>query len=223
MFTGLVGATILTISLFTFPTPPQATSSAEIELYPDLIQEEVHRVKAGDSLESLAEKYYGDEKYWKILWVDNSKIDDPSYIEVGWILKLRQEVTEKDLESIKLPERMPKIQAAIFTFEPSPTSQIEKQPTQTIFQTSGTLSEAQITFLGICESGMRPATNTGNGYYGAFQFSIGTWNRMGTGYERADMAPLDVQKDAVQRLLSRSSIYTQFPACARKMRNAGLL
>ena len=85
------------------------------------------------------------------------------------------------------------------------------------------LNDAQIQFLGNCESGMRPETNTGNGYYGAFQFSYGTWQSMGTGYERADLAPLEVQKDAVQRLLSRSSIFTQFPGCARKMRSLGLI
>jgi hypothetical protein len=46
---------------------------------------------------------------------------------------------------------------------------------------------------------------------------------MGTGYARADLAPLDVQIDAVQRLLSRSSIYNQFPACARQMQARGLI
>lgn len=70
---------------------------------------------------------------------------------------------------------------------------------------------------------MRPTTNTGNGFYGAFQFMQGTWNSMSTGYERADLAPLEVQIDAIQRLVARSSIFTQFPACSRKMRAAGIL
>lgn len=88
---------------------------------------------------------------------------------------------------------------------------------------NGPLSAAQIQFLGNCESGMTANRNSGNGYYGAFQFSIPTWNSMGTGYARADMAPLDVQIDAVQRLLSRSSIFSQFPGCARQMQSGGLL
>lgn len=87
---------------------------------------------------------------------------------------------------------------------------------------SGPLSDTQIQFLGNCESGMTATRNSGNGYYGAFQFSIPTWNSMGTVYARADLAPLDVQRDAVQRLLQRSSIWTQFPGCARKMQAAGL-
>lgn len=85
------------------------------------------------------------------------------------------------------------------------------------------ISDEQLEYLGHCESGMTAARNSGNGYYGAFQFSYGTWKSMNTGYERADMAPLDVQKDAVQRLLKRSSIYTQFPGCSRKMHAAGLI
>lgn len=85
------------------------------------------------------------------------------------------------------------------------------------------LSDAQIQFLGNCESGMRPDANTGNGYYGAFQFSYSTWQAMGMGYERADLAPLEVQIVAVQKLLSRSSIWTQFPGCAYKMQSLGLI
>lgn len=87
----------------------------------------------------------------------------------------------------------------------------------------GPLSAEQIQFLGSCEAGMNPTRNSGNGYYGAFQFSIGTWNAMGTGYARADQAPLDVQIQAVQKLLSGSSIFGQFPGCANKMVALGLL
>ncbi len=87
----------------------------------------------------------------------------------------------------------------------------------------GPLSDAAIQFLGNCESGMTANRNSGNGFYGAFQFSIGTWNSMATGYARADLAPLGVQIQAVQQLLSRSSIYSQFPGCARKMQAAGII
>lgn len=87
----------------------------------------------------------------------------------------------------------------------------------------GPLSAEQLNFLGNCESGMNPTTNTGNGFYGAYQFTIQTWNNMGTGYDRADHAPLDVQSQAVQKLLSGSSIWSQFPGCAQKMRDAGMI
>lgn len=102
----------------------------------------------------------------------------------------------------------------------------EVEPAQPVSPPSGlpkVLNDAQIQFLGNCESGMTPNKNTGNGFYGAFQFTISTWNNMQTGYERADFAPLDVQIAAVQKLLSQASIFTQFPDCARKMQAAGLL
>lgn len=74
-----------------------------------------------------------------------------------------------------------------------------------------------ITALGQCESGNTANRNSGNGYYGAFQFSIATWNSMGTGYARADLAPYEVQVAAVKKLLSRSSVRSQFPGCSAKL------
>lgn len=94
---------------------------------------------------------------------------------------------------------------------------------QALPSTISSISEEALTYLGNCEAGMNPARNSGNGYYGAFQFSYGTWKSQNTGYERADLAPLDVQKTAVRQLLQRSSIYNQFPGCARKMHANGLI
>lgn len=70
--------------------------------------------------------------------------------------------------------------------------------------------------LAQCESGGDPTKNTGNGYYGMYQFSSGTWNSMGTGYARADLAPASVQTAAAQKLQARSG-WGQWPACARKL------
>lgn len=104
----------------------------------------------------------------------------------------------------------------------SPTPIATQVPT-TISNTTSSISDAAITYLGNCEAGMDPAKNTGNGYYGAFQFSYGTWQSLNTGYTRADLAPIAVQEAAVKQLLQRSSIYSQFPACAQKMHSAGLI
>jgi len=70
--------------------------------------------------------------------------------------------------------------------------------------------------LRICESGGNYAANTGNGYYGAYQFSISTWQSMGTGFSRPDQAPPAVQDDAAQRLQARAG-WGQWPSCARKL------
>jgi hypothetical protein len=66
-----------------------------------------------------------------------------------------------------------------------------------------------------CESRDNYADDTGNGYYGAYQFSLATWEGIGyTGLPSA-AAPA-VQDQAAQRLQARSG-WGQWPACARSL------
>lgn len=81
---------------------------------------------------------------------------------------------------------------------------------------TGGPTDAQLEALRQCESGGNYQSNTGNGYYGAYQFSAGTWRSMGTGVDRADHAEPAVQDDAARRLIIRSG-WGQFPACSRKI------
>lgn len=220
---------VLTLSLVLLN--PSSAASAPTTSQVATSEMRDYAVKKGDTLSQIAEKEYGSINYWTNLWNDNPWIEDPNLIEKDWKLKLRRtnpeesatlsaELEEKLKNKQQIVQPLPKIQPV------SGSTQAQAQQTIASAGTNyagGPLNEAQITYLGNCESGMRPATNTGNGFYGAFQFTIGTWNAMGTGFERADLAPLEVQMGAVQKLLSKSSIYTQFPGCAAKMRNIGLL
>ncbi len=66
-----------------------------------------------------------------------------------------------------------------------------------------------------CESGGDYASDTGNGYYGAYQFSESTWLGIGeTGFPNE--APPAVQDQAAQRLQARSG-WGQWPACSRRL------
>ncbi len=66
-----------------------------------------------------------------------------------------------------------------------------------------------------CESGGNYADNTGNGYYGAYQFAAGTWH--GLGYSGLpSSAPPAVQDQAAQKLQARSG-WGQWPACSRRL------
>lgn len=106
-----------------------------------------------------------------------------------------------------------------------PVKQVEVVGTKFKY-TGGPLSDEQITALGTCESGMTANRNSGNGFYGAFQFMPGTWRGVAPAPYNSVMpheAPIEAQKQAVQNLLSRSSIYNQFPGCARKMQAQGIL
>jgi uncharacterized protein YabE (DUF348 family) len=77
--------------------------------------------------------------------------------------------------------------------------------------------------LRMCESGGNYQTNTGNGYYGAYQFSQSTWERvamkrLGIPYSRADLAPPEVQDQAIiaNTNLSKGGLTTQNPGCYKK-------
>jgi hypothetical protein len=48
-----------------------------------------------------------------------------------------------------------------------------------IFRRLSPADQAWARNTGACESGNNPATNTGNGFYGAFQFVISTWHMAG--------------------------------------------
>jgi resuscitation-promoting factor RpfB len=65
-----------------------------------------------------------------------------------------------------------------------------------------------------CESGGNYQDNTGNGYYGAYQFSLGTWDSLGYGGLPSSAAP-SVQDQAIIRntLRSASGLASQNPGC----------
>ena len=121
-----------------------------------------------------------------------------------------QEISRKEIQSVttKEPKKQVEIVGAKFNY------------------TGGPLSEEQLNALGQCESGMTATRNSGNGFYGAFQFMPSTWKTQAPAEYKNVLpheAPLDAQKQAVQNLLSKSSIYTQFPGCAKKMQAQGIL
>ena len=70
-----------------------------------------------------------------------------------------------------------------------------------------------------CEAGGSYQRNSGNGYYGAYQFSAATWNRWDTGYARADLAPASVQDETVLKnaKASKGGFWSQHPGCSSKL------
>ena len=68
--------------------------------------------------------------------------------------------------------------------------------------------------LRTCESGNNWHADTGNGYFGAYQFSRSTWR--GLGYRgRPDRAQPSMQSNAAIKLHARSG-WRPWPSCARK-------
>jgi hypothetical protein len=66
-----------------------------------------------------------------------------------------------------------------------------------------------------CESDGNYADDTGNGYYGAYQFNIGTWRSLGLG-GLPSQASAAAQDQAAQELQARRG-WGQWPSCARRL------
>jgi len=89
--------------------------------------------------------------------------------------------------------------------------------TTTTLQTSGMNPTLAQDFAGIrnCESGGVYTLNTGNGYYGAYQFSASTWTGLGEGGLPNEAAP-QVQDSAAYKLYQQSG-WGSWPACAASL------
>lgn len=70
--------------------------------------------------------------------------------------------------------------------------------------------------LAMCESHMNATANTGNGFYGAFQFMLSTWHSLGETGNPVDYS-YAYQKAVVVRSIPISSWHRQFPACSRQI------
>ena len=66
-----------------------------------------------------------------------------------------------------------------------------------------------------CESGGNWHANTGNGYYGGLQFSLGTWQANG-GVGRPDQASREQQIAVAERVRDASGGYGAWPVCGRQ-------
>lgn len=69
--------------------------------------------------------------------------------------------------------------------------------------------------LAQCEAGGNWAINTGNGYYGGLQFSLGSWRAVG-GSGRPDLASRSEQIRRGEALKAQQG-WGAWPACSRKL------
>jgi Transglycosylase-like domain len=97
-----------------------------------------------------------------------------------------------------------------------------KAPAETTKEASSSSSsssnsglDAAFAALRKCESGGNYKINTGNGYYGAYQFDPKTWRALGYSGLPSDAAP-EVQDEAARKLLAKAG-WGQWPACSRKL------
>lgn len=122
---------------------------------------------------------------------------------------------------------------AVPTPEPTATADVTAQPATTetatveatatpvaVTGSTGLPLPEQWNQVRICESGNNYSINTGNGYYGAYQFSIQTWNSVARLYrpQMENVLPSDASvedQDAMANLLYVDSGPHQWPQCGR--------
>lgn len=76
---------------------------------------------------------------------------------------------------------------------------------------NGTMAE-DLYRLRQCESGDNYEDNTGNGYYGAYQFSMSTWNGLGYSGLPSDAPPPEQDQAAIR--LEQADGWRAWPACS---------
>ncbi|MGI8778126.1 MAG: transglycosylase family protein [Acidimicrobiales bacterium] len=81
-------------------------------------------------------------------------------------------------------------------------------------------SATALAALRSCESGGDYTTDTGNGYYGAYQFALASWQGLGYGGYPSE-APAAIQDEAVVRLYATSG-WSAWPGCAASLDLAAL-
>jgi uncharacterized protein YabE (DUF348 family) len=97
-----------------------------------------------------------------------------------------------------------------------PRAQIERVGTKAVATTNFAGGSTVWDRLAQCEAGGNWATNTGNGYYGGLQFSLGTWHAYG-GSGLPSSASRATQIAIATKVRNASGGYGAWPACAASL------
>jgi uncharacterized protein YabE (DUF348 family) len=97
-----------------------------------------------------------------------------------------------------------------------PVARIERVGTKAVATTNFAGGSTVWDRLAQCESGGNWATNTGNGYYGGLQFSLGTWQAYG-GSGLPSNASRETQIAIATKIRNASGGYGAWPACAASL------
>jgi LysM repeat protein len=166
------------------PAPSPAGKPAQAEQKP-AAEPKVHVVAAGDSLSTIATAEQLDS--WRPLWNANTDLQNPDLIYEGQKLTVPQGPTEDR----PVPEAAVAPVAAVQTTTPVRASAATQSSYRAATTNYAAGSPGVFERIRMRESGGNYATNTGNGYYGAYQFTLGTWRGVGGSGLPSDASPAE--------------------------------
>lgn len=149
-----------------------------------------YSVQGGDSLSSIADA--NNLTSWREIWNINPAITDPNLIYPQQDLVIPDGPTpDRPLPVTVNAAPLDAASQAYNAVRPTPPPRPIYQPKRVV--TNPNASSGDIfARIRMRESGGNYAANTGNHYYGAYQYDLGTWGNYG-GYARPDLAPPAVQ------------------------------
>lgn len=165
-------------------------------------------VQEGDYLSKIASEH--NTTYQRIFDA-NEEVANPDLIHPGQ--KLRIPTADEQLTSRPLPE----------VVTPAPAPVVQQAPVAAAPRQHSTYTPAAPVAadgsvwdrLAQCESGGNWAINTGNGFYGGLQFTLGSWRAVGgSGYPNE--ASREEQIARAEQLLARQG-WGAWPACSAKL------
>ncbi|CAN5426810.1 hypothetical protein BH10PAT3_BH10PAT3_4830 [soil metagenome] len=179
------------------PEPAVAAPVEKIKVTPR--QPVFIEVTTGDSLTAIAETHATTVQR---LYDANTEIDNPDLINPGQ--KVRIPFDDESLESRSVPIAQPVVTS-------SPVYRAPAVQSSAPVVSGGSVWDQ----IAACESGGNWAINTGNGFYGGIQFTLGSWAGVGgSGYPNE--ASRDEQIMRAEMLLARQG-WGAWPACSAKL------
>lgn len=168
-------------------------------------------IQPGDTLTAVADSH---QTTYVRIFDANTGIADPNIIHPGDTVRIP--AAEEQLSSRPLPADAP----AVTPVENSAGTQASAAPAPraTSYRAAAAPAVAGGSVwdqLAQCESGGNWAINTGNGFYGGLQFTIGSWQAAG-GNGMPNQASREEQIARAQVLQSRQG-WGAWPACAAKL------
>jgi len=130
-------------------------------------------------------------------------------------LPARPDYNQQVLDPLHAAQAAKAAQAAAQAKAAAARKKVVTTVTTTVARVQAAATAETMQALRFCEAGNIYTRNSGNGYYGAYQFDLQTWGNW-EGYARPDLAPADVQDAKFLATFSRRG-WSPWPACSRKL------